>query len=259
MQHTITQDAAAVQAPAERGLEARYTYYRRCQTIRGNGQQCKAPAEKGAQICYAHARQQAMQERRERERRAVLEEAARRMAMRHPTLRKEREGWGTQDFGTQDFGVAEIFTDFNAIQITIAVMAQALIDGRIDCKTAGRLALELQTASKLLWLQQNAAMKLKAQNRTELSRTEQHNSGISSSGTSQNVGSVLVGHDQNVFEELKPDSFLSRSSGELNTDFFCPKVSAKLIVADVDRAGLKPVQIRLRGSPQEMINSEKAA
>jgi hypothetical protein len=33
-------------------------------------------------------------------------------------------------------------------------MAQALIDGRIDCKTAGQLAVTLQTASKLLWMAQ---------------------------------------------------------------------------------------------------------
>src|SRR6185437_2483714 len=107
-------------------LEARYAYYRRCQTVRGNGQQCKAPAEKGAHICYAHARQQATQKRRERERRAVLEEAARRMAMR-PTLGKEREGWAARDFS-----VAEIFTNFNAIQVTLGVVMRAIIDGRID-------------------------------------------------------------------------------------------------------------------------------
>jgi hypothetical protein len=30
-------------------------------------------------------------------------------------------------------------------------MAQALIDGRIDCKTAGQMVVHLQTCSKLLW------------------------------------------------------------------------------------------------------------
>ncbi|HKV93739.1 MAG TPA: hypothetical protein VJW20_14420 [Candidatus Angelobacter sp.] len=237
-------------------LPERYAYYRRCQTVRGNGQQCKAPAEKGTQSCYAHARQQAMQERRERERRAVLEEAARQVAMRS-TLGKERAGWSVLDFG-----VAEIFTDFNAIQTTIAVMAQALIDGRIDCKTAGRLAVELQTASKLLWLQQSAAGKRKQQ-----SGREQAGSGTSQSGTSQNVFAEQSrikqrgsGTSQNVLEGMEPD-FLSKSSDRLNAELFCnPKVGAKLIVADMDRVGLKPVQIRLRGSPvQEMINSEKAA
>ncbi len=31
-------------------------------------------------------------------------------------------------------------------------MAKALIDGRIDCKTAGQMVVHLQTMSKLLWL-----------------------------------------------------------------------------------------------------------
>jgi len=64
----------------------------------------------------------------------VLAEVARRMRAR----------------GKPEFEVADIFMDFNAIQMTLAVMAQALIDGRIDCKTAGRLLVHLQTMSKLL-------------------------------------------------------------------------------------------------------------
>lgn len=240
MQRMSIQDAADVQAPAERALEARYAYYRRCQTVCRNGQQCKAPAERGAQTCYAHARQQAMQERRERQRRAVLEEAARQVAMRS-ALGKERGGWSAQKVG-----VAELFMDFNAIQTTIAVMAQAVIDGRIDCKTAGRLALELQTASKLLWLQQKAAVKRKPQSRTEQS----------SSNTSQNVIEGLK-------QGLKPSYFLSDSNERLNTDFFCglkDRVGLKPVFGTKDRVGLKAVQIRLRGSPpQETINSQKAA
>lgn len=31
-------------------------------------------------------------------------------------------------------------------------MSRALINGRIDCKTAGRLMVDLQTVSKLLWM-----------------------------------------------------------------------------------------------------------
>jgi hypothetical protein len=52
--------------------------------------------------------------------------------------------------GRPDFEVADIFMDFDAMQITLEVMAQAVIDGRIDCKAAGRLAVGLQTAMKLL-------------------------------------------------------------------------------------------------------------
>jgi hypothetical protein len=120
---------------------ARYGYYRRCQVFHGNGEQCKAPAEKGEQICHAHATQQATALRRERERQAVLAEAVAEMRSR-----------GKLEFGKHEFEAKDLLMDFNGIQVTIAKTAQALIDGRIDCKTAGRLAVDLQTMSKLLWL-----------------------------------------------------------------------------------------------------------
>jgi hypothetical protein len=116
--------------------EARYTYYRRCQLFRRNGDQCKSPAEKGEAICHAHAAQQAMALRRERERRAVLAEAVAQMRRQ----------------GKPECEMADLLTDFKGIQVTLAVMARALIDGRIDCKTAGRLLVHLQTMSKLLWM-----------------------------------------------------------------------------------------------------------
>jgi len=120
---------------AERMLEPRYSYYRRCQLFRRNGEQCKAPAEKGAYICYAHAGQLATSERRERERRAVLTEAVAEMRRR----------------GKPESEMADLFMDFKGINVTLAVMARALIAGRIDCRTAGRLVVQLQTCSKLLW------------------------------------------------------------------------------------------------------------
>src|SRR5689334_14700749 len=101
--------------------EARYAYYRRCQAFRRGGEQCKAPAEKGALICHAHAGQLSMAVRRERERRAVLEEAVAEMRQR----------------GRPEFEAKDLFMDFKGIQVTVAKMSQALIDGRIDCKTAG--------------------------------------------------------------------------------------------------------------------------
>jgi hypothetical protein len=116
--------------------EARYAYYRRCQIFRKGGKQCKAPAEKGSLICYAHAGQLATAVRRERERRAVLAEAVAQMRKR----------------GRPECEMADLFMDFKGINVTLAVMAQALIDGRIDCKTAGRLVVQLQTVSKLLWM-----------------------------------------------------------------------------------------------------------
>jgi hypothetical protein len=115
--------------------EARYAYYRRCQVFRRNGAQCKAPAEKGASICHAHAGQLAMAVRRERERRAVLAEAVAEMRRR----------------GRPECEMADLFTDFKGIQVTTAVMVRAVITGRIDCKTAGQMVVHLQTFSKLLW------------------------------------------------------------------------------------------------------------
>ena len=116
--------------------EARYSYYRRCQVFRKGGEQCKAPAENGSQICYAHAGQLATAVRRARERRAVLEEAVAEMRRK----------------GKPEFRMADLFMNFKAIQVTLAVMAQALIDGRIDCKTAGQMVVHLQMMSKLLWM-----------------------------------------------------------------------------------------------------------
>lgn len=81
------------------------------------------------------AGQLAMAVRREQDLRAVLEEAVAQMRKR----------------GRPECEMADLFMDFKGINMTLAVMAQAVIDGRIDCKTAGRLVVQLQTFSKLLW------------------------------------------------------------------------------------------------------------
>ena len=116
--------------------EARYSYYRRCHVFRRNGVQCKAPAETGAQICHAHAGQLAIAVRRERERRAVLAEAVAEMPRR----------------GRPECEMADLFTDFKGIQVTLAVVSRTLIIGKIECKTAGHMLVQLQTMSKLLWV-----------------------------------------------------------------------------------------------------------
>jgi len=136
MQHLRIPTVAVDPAPEERIPAARYSYYRRCQLFRRNGEQCKAPAEKGAQICHAHAAQQAMAFRRDLERRIVLAEAV-------AEMRRQ---------GRPECEMADLFTDFKGIQATLAVVSRALIHGRIDCKTAGRLLVHLQTMSKLLWM-----------------------------------------------------------------------------------------------------------
>jgi hypothetical protein len=128
--------AMSVMEDVIRVPEARYAYYRRCQVFRRGGVQCKAPAETGSHICHAHAGQLAMTVRRERERRAVLTEAVAQMRKR----------------GRPECQIADLFMDFKGINVTLAVMMQAVIDGRIDCKTAGRLVVQLQTVSKLLWM-----------------------------------------------------------------------------------------------------------
>jgi hypothetical protein len=81
MQQLETRQTNAAKT-AERIPEARYSYYRRCQIFRKGGEQCKAPAEKGAQICHAHAAQQATAFRRDLERRIVLAEAVAEMRRR---------------------------------------------------------------------------------------------------------------------------------------------------------------------------------
>jgi hypothetical protein len=44
-------------------VEARYGYYRRCQRFRKNGQQCKAPAMKDADVCYKHQQRSDLERR----------------------------------------------------------------------------------------------------------------------------------------------------------------------------------------------------
>ena len=65
MQHSSNPTTPAEAVRGERVPEARYSYYRRCQVFRKGGVQCKAPAEKGSHICYAHAGQLATAVRRE--------------------------------------------------------------------------------------------------------------------------------------------------------------------------------------------------
>jgi hypothetical protein len=136
MQQLEIRQANLANATAERVPEARYSYYRRCQLFRGNGDQCKAPAEKGETICHAHSAQQAMALRRERERQAMLAEAVAQMRRQ----------------GKPECEMADLLTDFKGIQVTLAVVSRALMHGRIDCKTAGRLLVHLQMMSKLLWM-----------------------------------------------------------------------------------------------------------
>jgi hypothetical protein len=102
-----------------RPLEARYSYYRRCQQLRRNGEQCKAPAMKGEAICHRHAEQLDTERRRAEQRREIL----------------SRPGAG--------------LGSFRAIQRTIVELAGAILAGSIDHKAAGRLIVDIQTAIRL--------------------------------------------------------------------------------------------------------------
>src|SRR6266567_7430577 len=91
-----------------------YSYYRRCQRFRKNGQQCKAPAMKGQDVCYQHEGQEAPESRR----RAALE------SLQLPPLR-----------------------DSTSILRAIQKVAQAVIEDRVDLKTIGGMLNRLQSAS----------------------------------------------------------------------------------------------------------------
>jgi len=75
---------------------------------------------KGTHICYKHRECAEMEERWKRQRQELL----------------ARPGLG--------------LGDSRSIQRTIGAAAQAMIDGSIDLKVAGRLLLDLQTAARLL-------------------------------------------------------------------------------------------------------------
>jgi hypothetical protein len=92
-------------------VEERYGYYRRCQRFRRNGQQCKAPAMKGSDLCHKH-QEQADVERRRREQYTL------------PPL-----------------------PDLKTVQREIGNVVQALLEDRIDEDYAGELLQKLENAS----------------------------------------------------------------------------------------------------------------
>jgi hypothetical protein len=176
MQQVSTTEQSSQDSVVTRVPQERYAYYRRCQVFRKNGEQRKAPAEKDSHICYAHAGQQALTLRRKLQLMVVLAEVARRMRAR----------------GKPEFEVADIFMDFNAIQVTPAVMAQALIEGRIDCKTAGRLAVGLQTAAKLLRHCQRQTLTTKNTRSTPLSQAQGRSGQATEHAEETNARSTVV-------------------------------------------------------------------
>src|SRR6476646_2197603 len=95
-------------------VEERYGYYRRCQRFRRNGQQCKAPAMKDADVCYKH------QQRADRERR-----------------------WRAQY-------TLPPLVDVATVRRAISDVAQGLWQGSIDEDYAAELLQKLERASMVL-------------------------------------------------------------------------------------------------------------
>jgi len=98
-------------------LEERHGYYRRCQTFRGNGEQCKAPAIKGDSLCYKHAQEADLEQRRQ--------DMRQRFAL--PPLR-----------------------DLKTVQASLGELTKAIIEDRIDEDYAGELLQQLEKASLAL-------------------------------------------------------------------------------------------------------------
>ena len=95
-------------------LEERYAYYRRCLTFRRNGEQCKAPAMKGDSLCYKHAQEADLEQRRQ----------TMRQMFALPPLR-----------------------DLKTVQRSLSEVAKAIIEDRIDEEYAAELLQELERAS----------------------------------------------------------------------------------------------------------------
>lgn len=115
-------------------LEERYAYYRRCQVLRKNGEQCKAPAEKGERVCYRHSAQIEAARRGWEARQRVLEDAA-------ASARAAGEKIGEPD---------ELWMSLSGLRWVLFSAARAVADDRIDCATAGRLMAEVQARTRML-------------------------------------------------------------------------------------------------------------
>jgi hypothetical protein len=101
----------------KRTPEPRYAYYRRCLQFRKNGKQCRAPALKGESLCYMH-------------------DAQARAEIKYQQSRRE-------------LGVRNAWNDRRSRQQAIGRLAEAVLNDRIDRKSAARMVAELQAAITL--------------------------------------------------------------------------------------------------------------
>jgi hypothetical protein len=123
--------------PGEAGVEARYDcyretrydYYRRCQALRANGRQCKAPAMKDHDICRKHAEQREKSLRAKVQRRDFV-----------ARLSERPEGEVSDAVRVNRISVNQQIRD----------LMQAMLDGRIDEDTAGAMLDEIALKQGLL-------------------------------------------------------------------------------------------------------------
>jgi hypothetical protein len=110
-------------------MQERYDYYRRCQALKTNGEQCKAPAMKEQEICRKHTVQWEKLQRKAEQRRDFV-----------ALIR------GNGDGNT----LSGILSEPMNVQRTIRDLMQAMIDGRLDEDTAGALLDEIALRQGLL-------------------------------------------------------------------------------------------------------------
>jgi hypothetical protein len=108
--------------------EERYAYYRRCQKIMRNGEQCRCPAEKGERVCRNH--------------RQRVESIVREQQQRFRVLARVADARGLQS-------PMEVFTDPRSAQMALAMVGQEVAEDTMDLKVASRLLTELQRACAL--------------------------------------------------------------------------------------------------------------
>jgi hypothetical protein len=91
--------------------------YMACRHIKPNGLRCKSPALKGGQFCYFHAKLHSL---------------------------------GNEPYAKYGNMRLPLPEDDAAIQLSVAQISDALINGRIDPKRAGQLLYSLQIASQTI-------------------------------------------------------------------------------------------------------------
>jgi hypothetical protein len=91
--------------------QSRYAYYIRCERIKRNKEQCKAPALKGTRVCYKHTQQDEAESRRAQ------------------TIRK--------------LGLPSLNNAYS-LQTALERVVKAILLGEIDDRTAGIVLRQLQ-------------------------------------------------------------------------------------------------------------------